>query len=286
MVELFDEPSVGISLFFGDVLGQTGCLSLQCAVKHRFSDFIVNEVDQHGEVVWFQEETDLQKWKQKNILLTMPGQDYVEPEEEKEPQKQIDVCPLAMAALAAILTAEDLQAFQSFVADLQQGAKELDTPLVLGQSFEDKEQRASFHQLFKDQMPQYITDTIVQDDNRNAGGQARKMQIYLRDGLSNKQRKKLHLTDRTSKAHVPQYLSVAIYKENVESMHAVHYLARRIRKVPKQVSIAGNKDKRGITTQRATICRADAEQLIRQQRCKDWDPKIKVGSFQRVFHPL
>ncbi len=74
------------------------------------------------------------------------------------------------------------------------------------------------------------------------------MQIYLRDGLSNRQRKKLHLTDRSSKAHIPQYLSVVIYKENVESMHAVNYIARRIRKVPKQINIAGNKDKRGITT--------------------------------------
>ena len=30
----------------------------------------------------------------------------------------------------------------------------------------------------------------------------------------------------------------------------------------------------------------NAEQLIRQQRCKDWDPKIKCGSFERVFKPL
>jgi tRNA pseudouridine13 synthase len=28
--------------------------------------------------------------------------------------------------------------------------------------------------------------------------------------------------------------------------------------------------------------RCDPELLIRQQRCKDWDPKIKVGSFERV----
>jgi len=31
-------------------------------------------------------------------------------------------------------------------------------------------------------------------------------------------------------------------------MNAVHYIARRIRKMPKQINIAGNKDKRGITT--------------------------------------
>lgn len=35
-----------------------------------------------------------------------------------------------------------------------------------------------------------------------------------------------------------------------------------------------------------TIQRCDAEFLIRQQRCKDWDNKIKVGSFERVYKPL
>ena len=34
-------------------------VSLRCAFKHRFSDFIVNEIDLEGEVVWFKPETDL-----------------------------------------------------------------------------------------------------------------------------------------------------------------------------------------------------------------------------------
>jgi tRNA pseudouridine13 synthase len=69
-------------------------------------------------------------------------------------------------------------------------------------------------------------------------------------------------------------------------MQAIHYISKRLRKVPRQFAIAGNKDKRGITTQRVTIHRMDAEYLIRQQRCKDWDQKIKVGSFDWVFKPL
>jgi len=40
---------------------------LKCAFKHRFSDFIVNEIDEQGEVVWFRPETDLQKWKSHNL---------------------------------------------------------------------------------------------------------------------------------------------------------------------------------------------------------------------------
>jgi hypothetical protein len=41
MVEQFGEPSVGIELF----LGNSDFKPIHCTVKHRFSDFIVNEVD-------------------------------------------------------------------------------------------------------------------------------------------------------------------------------------------------------------------------------------------------
>ena len=84
----------------------------------------------------------------------------------------------------------------------------------------------------------------------------------------------------------PNYLSVVVQKTNVESGVAIHYIAKRVKKMPKQFQIAGNKDKRGITSQRITINRCNAEQLIRQQRTKDWDNKIKVGSFERVHKPL
>jgi tRNA pseudouridine13 synthase len=77
-----------------------------------------------------------------------------------------------------------------------------------------------------------------------------------------------------------------IQKTNVDTMQAIHYIAKRIKKYGKHFQIAGNKDKRGVTTQRATCQRGDPEMLIRFQRARDWDPKIKVGTFERVFNPL
>lgn len=73
---------------------------------------------------------------------------------------------------------------------------------------------------------------------------------------------------------------------NVDTMQAVHYIAKQVKKYGKHFQIAGNKDKRGVTTQRATFIRGDGEALIRFQRSKNWDPKIKVGTFERVFNPL
>jgi hypothetical protein len=64
----FNEDTVGISLFLGDVAPKSlhAFNKLYCTIKHRFSDFIVNEIDQNGDVVWFQAETNLQKWKKCN----------------------------------------------------------------------------------------------------------------------------------------------------------------------------------------------------------------------------
>lgn len=60
-VKEFGEKSVGIELYLGDVTPKSHhvFLDLNCTVKHRFSDFIVNEIDTNGEVVWFKAETDL-----------------------------------------------------------------------------------------------------------------------------------------------------------------------------------------------------------------------------------
>lgn len=37
---------------------------IKCSIKHRYSDFIVNEIDMNGDVVWFRSELNNQeKWK-------------------------------------------------------------------------------------------------------------------------------------------------------------------------------------------------------------------------------
>lgn len=41
-------------------------------IKHRFGDFIVNEIDEFGNVVWFEPENDFQKWKKGNAA-NVPG---------------------------------------------------------------------------------------------------------------------------------------------------------------------------------------------------------------------
>ena len=69
----FGEADVGIELFYSDTLPKEKQLKelakIECAFKHRFSDFVVNEIDQSGEVVWFKKEENLQKESTKMLAL-------------------------------------------------------------------------------------------------------------------------------------------------------------------------------------------------------------------------
>jgi hypothetical protein len=55
--ELFTEKHAGIEEF----LALEG-VSIPCSIKHRYSDFIVNEIGLNGDVIWFRPEDDIAKW--------------------------------------------------------------------------------------------------------------------------------------------------------------------------------------------------------------------------------
>jgi tRNA pseudouridine13 synthase len=76
---------------------------------------------------------------------------------------------------------------------------------------------------------------------------------------------------------------MAMMKTNFESMQAIHYISKRLKKQVRNFGICGNKDKRGITTQRITLIRANPELVLRAISSKDWDSKVKLGSFERVW---
>lgn len=66
----FGEEQVGIQEYLAPASEQ---VPIVCAVKHRYSDFIVNEIDENGDVVWFRSELANQvKWSTANIRQTLP----------------------------------------------------------------------------------------------------------------------------------------------------------------------------------------------------------------------
>lgn len=184
--------------------------------------------------------------------------------------------------LEAIVGKEDADAFVEYATGLDSGKLAKDALLDFKGDFSDKQKRTNTHKFFKAHLLRYESDTLQLDEKRM-------VRVFLHEGMSKNKRQKQGITshswgDRSLKGvKMPEILQFALQKTNFESMQAVHYIAKRVKKQSKFFAICGNKDKRGITTQRVTLSRGNAEQMIRAQRSKDWDGKIKMGSFQRVF---
>ena len=68
---IYGEQTVGITEFLTSA--KEGCIEINCTVKHRYSDFIVNEIDLDGNIVWFDSEiNNIEKWRSSNLRNTLP----------------------------------------------------------------------------------------------------------------------------------------------------------------------------------------------------------------------
>lgn len=80
-----------------------------------------------------------------------------------------------------------------------------------------------------------------------------------------------------------EYLHFTIYKENKDTMEVVSYLARQMKANAKIFQFAGTKDRRGVTVQRASAYRVEAERLAGQNRMLR---NASVGDFEYQKHGL
>jgi tRNA pseudouridine13 synthase len=59
-----------------------------------------------------------------------------------------------------------------------------------------------------------------------------------------------------------EYLHFTLYKENKDTMEVVSYLARSLKIKPQSFQFAGTKDRRGVTVQRISVYRVQAERMV------------------------
>jgi tRNA pseudouridine13 synthase len=68
-------------------------------------------------------------------------------------------------------------------------------------------------------------------------------------------------------------------KKNMEIIQAINFIARALMRSSKSIGYAGNKDKRGITTQLISIYNTLPEEVISASRKLFWDKRILVENF-------
>ena len=188
--KIFGEAEAGIQEYISGAENTT----ITCAIKHRFSDFIVNEIDEQNKVVWFTPETDLQKWKKTNIANTTAArpEDIADDEEAKEftEKKELDVSLPAdmLDQLSKLLHPEDFSRLSQFLSDLKDGILDKTSTFTFDHSIDNKDQRSQVHQLFKSTNI-YETDTLME-------GTSRRIRLFLAAALSQNKRRKLNIVNR------------------------------------------------------------------------------------------
>ncbi|KAJ1610967.1 hypothetical protein OIY81_649 [Cryptosporidium canis] len=80
--------------------------------------------------------------------------------------------------------------------------------------------------------------------------------------------------------NIPDYIHFTIYKENRDTLDAINSISKCLRRNHKSFGVAGLKDRRGITVQRASAYRVSESQLIYSTASKNWDRNIRISEFK------
>ncbi|PFH52814.1 hypothetical protein AMATHDRAFT_73940 [Amanita thiersii Skay4041] len=271
----FMEHDVGISEYISRDVPQ-----IEGVIKQRFTDFLVYEVDLDGRVIHL---NDIGKPKISDASQQDNSSNDSAPADEQDvPSNAVeDPWPESFTmTLSAFLSPEkiaelkDMYFHGPMIASIsQEGTSESaaapppeakgsrrhrkrekkecvqeDHRQVLSDPITSKDTRTALHkairQLFKGKLDSQI-DTSIEDGSRVAIRWARKEGERGGRGVGD------------SRGSYPPYIHLTLQKTNRDTQDALGHLARSLHISVKDLSVAGTKDKRGVTVQRVSIKRGN-----------------------------
>ncbi|KAJ2351760.1 multisubstrate pseudouridine synthase 7, partial [Coemansia sp. RSA 2618] len=236
------ETDVGITEFI-----TPGWSGFDAIIKHRYSDFFVNEIDEQGRVVHLTSYTDAD-----------------DPEPPKtDADKEIDALNVpadadeafeqAFERLEPVLGADDtLRIKQHLQATEEQPLAQ--RTLLLARTL-DKDQRKRVYQITNNFLPTQVTCETVD-------GQLRFIRRALGSKPAGDPRDQRRKPRGGQWPHSGDFCYFVMQKENQDSMDALHQLARTLKCNARVFGMAGTKDKRGITVQRCSAFRIAHARLV------------------------
>jgi tRNA pseudouridine13 synthase len=292
------EEEVGISEYVN--IESTG---FNCILKHRYSDFLVNEIDEQGNVVWLKKsEEELMPNKEEPKLQNS----YIQNDSDLN-----SILREHFFDTKLIKSEEDLQSFKDFIEKYLNDILTNDDKLLIDY-IEDKNDRKIFHEKIRKFFEFLDSETLsdshgissfsnkkkkkANDRYKNKRSPKKentkleesenpsitpsepfekKMQIFINRQKSNMYKKRNLFPDGSKKV-----LHFSMMKRNMDTVQAITYLARMIKRSNKTIKFAGNKDKRGITTQRISAYSTMPEEFTSLTKKHFWDKRIELGNFE------
>lgn len=296
-----DEAKLGIELFVGD-----RCKQYHGLIKSRYADFIVHEIDIEGKPAHLtsleppeEEEPSssdaikLEDIFKRDILMCLSNVNQGLLDSYK-----IDVTGLDKDTRTSIHHAikasydrldSSTVSGDSDIPDFKKHSRVNGQQLGQVKDDEDKQAQGSSESEEKEKEANDADTTTNAEAETGAESDAKleptakvgdKRYILVRK--LNKVNKPKNVWPRSR----PDYTHFVLYKENKDTMDAIHNVAVATYSKPAHFNYAGTKDRRAVTTQWVSSWRLDPKRLINAMRRYNKRPYLKVGNFCFKKEPI
>lgn len=236
--------SVGITEFLACPIGIGGVL------KSQTSDFVVQELD-------------LEK-----TLAVLTNTVFIEKIVNNDPT---ELSPEAVSQLNSLVGTETCDKLIRLTQQIAGGSHE---SMIEIPSPDDKQERTVIHQSIRQYAPMLTSSTDLPTNT---------IKIYpAKLAHSFNKRQKHGLDSRGAKKQPAKYVKFVMHKENVDTMKALKIIGKATGIKDKCFGVAGNKDKKAITTQNVTVFANYLEKLQNSRL----PPNIQIGDFRYTEEEL
>ena len=230
----------------------------KCVLKHRYSDFIVNEIGMDGKVVWIKESPEDIK---NHFVENKEGEKN---KEELTEEKAEEIIKNKFSQFLDEKERENLSKLVSnYLLKIHQANDSIEVTFV-----EEKDKRRQLHENIREFFPFLDSETIEYKEKKE-----KKIQIsYMKKENMFKRRKVFPDKNKN-------ILLFSLLKRNMDTIGAIEYISRLLHRTHKTIKFAGNKDKRGITTQRISSYNTLPNEVINLTKNKRWNKNIEISNY-------
>ena len=225
------EEDVGITEYVA-----AGVKGFEAIIKHRFSDFNVNEIDREGNVT-----------KLKSMKVPEEKSDADVVDSSKWPKHS----ELTAAERGLVTSLQWIRILELAKKNLQQDKPADEGTVTIDITTKEKPERKVIHDLIRKTFDHLQTDFTEKDGKKHIAVSRKRKEGKTKSGHGEWPR------------DLPKYLHFTLYKENQDTHMVLNILANILKKDRKGFGIAGTKDKRARTAQRVSIAFVTPRSLVR-----------------------
>ena len=232
----------------------------KCVLKHRYSDFIVNEIDVNGNVVWLKESNE-------NINTNVISSEKKEGEDKNEELNEEKVDEIIKNIFSEFLNEKEKESLNKLITNYIYKQHQINDSIEVN-FIEDKDKRRKLHESIREHFPFLDSSTIENKEIKE-----KKIKITYMTKQNMFKRRKV-FPDKNK-----NILLFSLLKRNMDTIGAIEYISRLLHRTHKTIKFAGNKDKRGITTQRLSSFNTLPNEIISLTKNKRWNKNLEISNF-------